>query len=115
MMGSSRVVGEFLVARKVLSRDLLEEALDREAETGVPLAKLLSSEGLVGERDLVAAVAAQLDLPMWDPDDRPIPALVAGMLPVAMCQRLRVVVVGMDGDRLMVAMENPMDQTGIQQ
>jgi twitching motility protein PilT len=115
MMGSSRVVGEFLVSRKVLSRDDLEEALDREAETGVPLAKLLSSEGLVGERDLVAAVAAQLDLPMWDPDARPIPALVAGMLPVAMCQRLRAVVVGMDGDRLMVAMENPMDQTGIQQ
>jgi twitching motility protein PilT len=115
MIASSRVVGEFLVTRKVLSRDLLEDALEREAQTGVPLAKLLASEGLVGERDLVAAVADQLGIPMWDPDAQPIPAVVGGMLPVAMCQRLRVVVVGMEGDRLIVAMENPTDQAAIAQ
>src|SRR5579859_2890157 len=109
MMASSRMVGEFLVSRKVLSRDVLEEALDREAQTGVPLAKLLASEGLVGERDLIAAVADQLGMRMWDPDAQPIPAFVGGMLPVALCQRLRCVVVGTEGDRLIVAMENPTD------
>ena len=37
MVPTSRSVGEFLVNRKVLSKDVLEEALIRESETGVPL------------------------------------------------------------------------------
>jgi twitching motility protein PilT len=98
-----------------LSRDVLEDALDRESQSGVPLAKLLASDGLVGERDLVAAVADQLGLPMWDPDAQPIPAVIGGMLPVAMCQRLRAVAVGIDGHRLVVAIEDPTDQARIQQ
>jgi len=115
MVPTSRSVGEFLVSRRVLSRDVLEEALVREAETGVPLAKLLSSEGMVAERDLVAAVADQLGLPMWDPDTQPIPAILGGMLPVALCQASRAVAVGMNGNELMVAMENPTDQTAVDQ
>ena len=115
MIPTSRSVGEFLVTRKVLSRDALEEALVREAESGVPLAKILSSEGMVAERDLVAAVADQLGLPMWDPDSEPIPAILGGMLPVAMCQRLRAVAVGMSGNELTVAMENPTDHEAASQ
>lgn len=115
MVSTSRAIGEFLVARKVLARDVLEQALINEAETGVPLAKQLSSEGLVGERDLIAAVADQLAIPMWDPDAHPIPAMLGGMLPVAMCQRLRAVAVGMSGNELTVAMENPTDQQAVQQ
>lgn len=115
MVPTSRSVGEFLVSRKVLSRDVLEQALIREAETGVPLAKLLSAEGLVAERDLVAAVADQLGLPMWDPDVSPIPAILGGMLPVAMCQRFRAVAVGMNGNELTVAMENPTDHDAVKE
>lgn len=113
MVPSSRAIGEFLVTRRVLSRDVLENALQREAETGVPLAKLLSGEGLVAERDLVAAVADELGYPMWDPSTQPIPAILGGMLPVAMCQRHRAVAVGMSGNELSVAMENPSDQQAI--
>ena len=115
MLPSSRAVGEFLVARKVLSRDVLEQALVQEAQTGVPLAKILSADGLVAERDLVAAVADQLGFAMWDPDTEPIPAILGGMLPVAMAQRLRAVAVGMSGNELVVAMENPTDQEAVRE
>src|SRR5579864_7204333 len=113
MVPSSKAIGEFLVSRKVLSRDVLEEALRQEADSGVPLAKILSAEGMVAERDLVAAVADQLGIPMWDPNTQPIPAILGGMLPVAMCQRFRAVAVGMNGNELTVAMENPTDQAGV--
>ena len=113
MVPSSRAIGEFLVTRKVLSRDVLEHALRREAESGVPLAKILSAEGMVAERDLVAAVADQLGYPMWDPDTQPIPAILGGMLPVAMCQKHRAVAVAMSGNELSVAMENPSDQQAV--
>ena len=69
MQTASRKIGEFLVNRKVLSKDDLEYALRKEADSGVPLAKILSAEGLVSERDLVAAVADQLSIPVLGPDD----------------------------------------------
>lgn len=115
MIPTSRAIGEFLVTRKVLSKDVMEEMLVRESQTGVPLAKLLAAEGMVSERDLVAAVADQLGIPMWDPNTEPIPAILGGMLPVAICQRLRAVAVGMSGNELTVAMENPTDQDAVNQ
>ena len=115
MIAASRVVGEFLVSRKVLSRDVLEEALVREAETGIPLTKLLASEGLVGERDLIAAIGAHLGIPVWDPDRDPIPSIVAGMIPLAMAQRHRAVAVGMSSSQLRVAMEDPTNHAALEQ
>src|SRR5690348_2223169 len=115
MIAASRVVGEFLVSRKVLSRDSLEEALVKESETGIPLTKILSSEGLVGERDLIAAIGDHLGVPVWDPDRDPIPSMVAGMLPLALCQKLRAVAVGMSSTVLRVAMEDPSNQGAIDQ
>jgi len=115
MRSASRSVGEFLVQRKVLARDVLEEALEREAQTGVPLAKLLLGEHRVSERDLVAALADQLAMPVWDPEAQPIPAILGGMLPVALCQRLRAVAVGMAGNELTVAMENPTDPKALEE
>ena len=114
MIAASRVVGEFLVSRKVLSRDVLEDSLVREAETGIPLTKLLASEGLVGERDLIAAIGAHLGIPVWDSDRDPIPSIVGGMLPLAMAQRLRAVAVGMNSTQLRVAMEDPTNHSSIE-
>ena len=72
MQSPSRRLGEFLVERKVLSRDVLEDALTREERDGVPLAKLLIGEGLVGERDLVAGLAYQLGIPFLDFEQQPV-------------------------------------------
>ena len=46
MQAASRRLGEFLVERKVLSRDVLEHMLERETNEGVPLSKLLINEGI---------------------------------------------------------------------
>jgi len=109
MQTASRKVGEFLVDRKVLSKDNLEYALSKEAETGVPLAKILAAEGLVSERDLVAAVADQLRMPFWDPTTTPVSPLVDGVVPVDVARKHMVVGVGLDGDTLLVGTDNPLD------
>lgn len=109
MQTASRKIGEFLVNRKVLSKDDLEYALSKEADTGVPLAKILGAERLVGERDLVAAVADQLNIPFWDPTTTPVSPLVEGMIPADLAIKHMVVGVGVDGDALLVATDNPLD------
>src|SRR5580658_7285858 len=109
MQTASRKIGEFLVNRKVLSKDDLEYALRKEADSGVPLAKILAAEGLVGERDLVAAVADQLAIPFWDPTTTPISPLVEGMIPAELAIKHMLVGIGVDGDSLLVATDNPLD------
>jgi twitching motility protein PilT len=109
MQTASRKVGEFLIERKVLSKDTLEYAMAKEAETGVPLAKILSAEGLVSERDLVAAVAAQLGLSYWDPTTTPVSPLVDGVIPADVARKHMVVAIGMEGEALLIATENPLD------
>ncbi len=106
MQSASRLIAEQLVERKVLSRDTAESALAEEAATGVNFAKIVTGNGVVGERDLVMAVAAQMDVPAWDPQVTPVSPMVEGLIPAPVARRHRLVAVGVDGDVLLVAMEN---------
>ena len=109
MATPSRRLGEFLVERKVLSRDDLEHALAIEASDGVPLAKILISEQLVGERDMVAAIAHQMGIPFFDFEHRPVNPMVDRLIPDELARRHMAVAVEIDGTELMVAMEDPSD------
>src|SRR5438874_1464298 len=115
MQASSRRLGEFLVERKVLSRDDLEHALAIEASDGVPLAKILISEQLVGERDMVAAIAHQMGIPFFDFEHRPVNPMVDRLIPAELARRHMAVAVDIDGTELLVAMEDPSDQETVQQ
>jgi twitching motility protein PilT len=112
-MSDSRAVGELLVERKVLSRDVLEELLVREVGGGGSFAELVVLEGRVSERDLVAALAARSNLADWNPFDKPIPALVRGMIPAHLARKLCAVVVAIDDVYLIVAMEDPTDKAAL--
>src|SRR4051794_32994275 len=115
MQPPSRRLGEFLVERKVLSRNDLEEALVTEEKEGVPLAKVLVSRGLVGERDLVAAVGHQMSMPFHDFDHQPINPMVDRVIPAELARRHLAVAVDIDGNNLIVAMEDPSSSEVIEQ
>ncbi len=113
MQTASRKLGEFLVNRKVLSKDDLEHALRKESESGIPLAKILSAEGLVSERDVTAALADQLQIPFWDPTTTPVSPLVEGIIPAELATKYTVVAVSADGNALLVATDNPLDDSAM--
>ncbi len=115
MQSPSRRLGEFLVERKVLSRDALEDALIREERDGVPLAKLLIGEGLVGERDLVAGLAYQLGIPFLDFEQQPVNPQLERLVPVELARRHVAVAVSTDGSNLTVAMEDPTDTAAVKE
>ena len=110
MHQSSRRLGEHLVERKVLSRDDLEGLLQREADEGVPLPKLLLSEGVVSEKDLVAAVGGQVAVPFVDLAEQPIRPDLDRIVPEDLARGHLAVGVAADGDRLVVAMADPGDR-----
>jgi type IV pilus assembly protein PilB len=86
MQSPSRRLGEFLVDRKVLSRDTLEVMLDREAKEGTPLPRLLAADGLVSEKDLMAAVAHQVGMPFVDLDETSIDPSVDRLIPAELAR-----------------------------
>jgi twitching motility protein PilT len=109
----SRRLGEQLIERKVLRRDTLEDLLAEEERTGTGLAALLLARRLVSERDLASAVAGQLGLGFFDPQEVPVAPMVVGMLPANLALRLQAVAVDVRDGTLGVAMADPNDATAI--
>ena len=114
MVNPSRRLGEFLVERKVLSREALEVALQREMAEGRSLPAILMAEGLVGEKDLVAAIAAQVGRPCVDLSEHLIPPELDRTLPPELAHRHLAVAVDYIGSDLLVAMEDPGDAEALE-
>jgi twitching motility protein PilT len=113
MQAASRRLGEFLVERKVLSRDSLEHMLEREANEGVPLSKILINEGLVGEKDLVAAVAHQVGIRFVDLSQTPVHPTVDRLVPADLARKYLAIAVELDGADLVVAMVDPSNREAL--
>ena len=113
MQAASRRLGEFLVERKVLSRDALEAMLEREANEGVPLSKILINEGLVGEKDLVAAVAHQVGIRFIDLSQTPVHPTVDRLVPSDLARKYLAIAVELDGADLVVAMVDPSNREAL--
>ncbi|MBW3537830.1 MAG: PilT/PilU family type 4a pilus ATPase [Actinobacteria bacterium] len=106
----SRKLGEALVERKVLSRDVLEELLDRESNEGVSLPKMLRAENHVGEKDMVAALAAMNGMRFVDFEQTVINPTLDRLIPPDLARKHSCVAVDVDGSDLLVAMANPAPQ-----
>jgi twitching motility protein PilT len=107
---SSRRLGEFLVNRRVLSRDVLDELLAREAAEGVHLSILLVRDELVSEQDLTAAVASELGVPYIDLAERSILPDVWGLVPEDLARGYLAVALERREGGVVVAMDDPGDE-----
>jgi len=107
---SSRRLGEFLVARRVLSRDVLDELLAREAAEGVHLSNLLVLDEIVSEQDLMAAVASELGVPYIDIAERSILPDVWGLVPEDLARGYLAIALERRADGVVVVMEDPGDE-----
>ena len=110
---SSRRLGEFLVARRVLSRDALDELLAREADEGVHLSNLLILDEIVSEQDLMAAVASELGVPHVDLAERSIIPDVWALVPEDLARAYLAVALERRADGVVVAMDDPGDAEGV--
>ena len=75
---------------------------------------ILVSEGLVGEKDLVAAIAAQVGKRFVDLQSTFISPELDRLVPPELAVQHLAVAVELEGDHLVVAMENPGDATAVQ-
>ena len=103
------LLGDVLVETKRVTPAQLEAALAVQRRTGDPLGQILVQLGLIGERQLKQALAIQLQLPAIDLDEHSLDSSLASVVSARYARRHRALPITRDGDRIVVAMDDPTD------
>jgi type IV pilus assembly protein PilB len=103
-----RPLGELLTERGLLSEDQLSQALMKQTGSGKRLGNILVELGLLGERALNEVLAEQLQLEIVELGRMRIVREIVTLLPEEDARRLRAVPIGLDGDRVEVAVADPL-------
>lgn len=104
-----QTLGERLIEGGKLERAGLERALRIQAESGERLSVLLPKMGLVSERDLAEAIAAQLGLPLVGPADFPETPLYEDKLSPRFLREAHVLPIAEQPEGLVIAMADPLN------
>jgi twitching motility protein PilT len=113
LVNQVRRFGEALVDRHVLSRDSLESAIQEAERTNQPLPGVLLKLGLVGAKDLTAALADQLGVPFIDFLETPIHQEAPTLLTAELARRWVALPVDFEDHKLVVAFAEPADDEAL--
>ena len=113
LVNQVRRFGEALVDRHVLSRDSLESAIEEAERTNQPLPSVLLKLGLVGAKDLTAALADQLGVPFIDFLETPIHQEAPTLLTAELARRWMALPVDFEDHKLIVAFAEPANDEAL--
>jgi type IV pilus assembly protein PilB len=100
-------IGLLLLEEGLLTRRDLDKAAAVQAKTGMPLTRVLVDEHIVGESDLVRALARHAGIEYVNLAEANIDSAAAALLPESLARRYTAMPIGFEGDRLVVAMADP--------
>ncbi len=103
-------LGHLLVAQQKLTEADLQRARRVQDGSGEPLDILLVKLGLVSERDLAEAMAAQLHLPLVRPADYPDTPVLDREVSPRFFKDARAIPLAEEAQGLVVALANPTDE-----
>jgi len=102
-------LGEILVGRKLIEPDDLERALELQKERGDKLGKILVDMGFIAHRDVLAALADQLGVPLVTIEGPPPSAPEIDGLSHRFLRQCRFFPVSIADSTLTIAMADPLD------
>src|SRR5438874_11253655 len=103
-------IGEILLAQGAVTREKLEEALAAQGDRGGRLGEVLVSLKACSEEQVLKALAAQLELPyQMRVGTEEVSQELISKVPINFAKQARLLPLRMDGDRVVVAMAEPMD------
>lgn len=101
-------LGDILVEHGLLTRDDLNEALEAK-KPDQKIGDVLLQKGLITERQLIETLEAQLGIPHISLFRYPFEKNLFNLVPKEMAKRNELVPLKIEGEKLFVAMTNPMD------
>ena len=102
-------LGSILVKKRLISKDDLAWALASQKESGIPLGRILVDEEIISEKDLAKTLALQKNLDVVDLEDYEVDTKASVLIPVETARRYKMLPIGFQGGKLLVAMANPLD------
>ena len=102
-------LGERLVARKLISSDELEQALELQKERNEKIGKILVDLGFIAQREVMAELSAQLGIPLVTIDAAPATGPELDGLSPRFLRQSKIFPLSFDGSELTLAMADPLD------
>ncbi|CAM3941222.1 GspE/PulE family protein [Mesobacillus thioparans] len=108
MRQTRKRLGDLLVETELVTSEQLREALANKAE-GQKLGDALLQQGLITEQQLIEVLEFQLGIPHISLYRYPFDTKLFTLIPKEMAKRKLVIPLKKEGDKLFVAMADPMD------
>ena len=89
-------IGEMLLLRSIVTPEMVEQACEEQRRTGSRVGEILVHNGAVAERELIGALAEQLQIPLVDVSGLDPESLPQDVIPEPLARHLRCVPIGMD-------------------
>ena len=98
-----------LIARRQITAEDLDRALELQKDRGDKLGKILVDLGFIAVRDVLAALSEQLSVPLLTIEGAPTPVPEADGLSARFLRQFKCIPAGMSGAALQLAMADPLD------
>jgi len=108
-------LGQLLVKKRIIDEDQLRAVLARQKGEGARLGEMLVRLGLVSKRDVLSSLATQPGFLLDSVALAQVKPAVAQLIPRRVAERLTCIAVALEGERLSVAMADPLDFSAIEQ
>src|SRR5580704_3647200 len=102
-------LGEILIQRKLITAEDLERALELQKERGDKIGKTLVDMGFIAMRDVLSALAEQLDVPLVTIEGPPVVSPETETLSPRFLRQFRCLPIGREDHTITLAMADPQD------
>lgn len=106
-------LGELLLEFGLITKEQLQAALEEQKVTSQPLGEILTQKGILTEEQLIEVMEFQLGIPHLNLDRCTIEKSIVELLPEELSRRYHVMPVQKRGNRLTLAMVDPLDYVAI--
>ena len=106
-------IGELLIDGGFITDRQLQKAKDKIGASNEPLQKILVSMGYVSEKDITEVIGQQMGVDFVDLENMELDPDMARSIPEHLAQRYKVIPVGQKGNRLTLAMVDPLNVIAI--
>jgi type IV pilus assembly protein PilB len=108
-------IGELLVMNGLITAEQLEQVLEEQQQSPAKLGEIMISKGYINERELAEALEFQLGVPIVKMTETALDPASVHLIPESLARKHHVLPVGRDGEKLRVAMIDPLNQEAIKQ
>ncbi len=102
-------LGDLLAESGLITQEQLQEALEEQKKNRQRLGDVLIQKGYITEQQLIEVLEFQLGIPHINLFKLPIDPAIVRLIPEALARRYQAIPVRKDGNKLLVAMVDPLD------